>query len=109
MAITLDPATEQRIQRELDRGRYTSPAEVIAQALDLLEAEHDWLDMSKTTLDVRLEESMAQIDRGEGIPGDQILQVLAQRRQASHEVKKIRAAAAAPGVTIKAKSVCVLG
>ena len=37
MAITLDPATEQRTQRELDRGHYGSPAEVIAQALDLLE------------------------------------------------------------------------
>ena len=41
MAITLDPATEQRIQRELDRGHYASPAEVIAQALDLLEAEQE--------------------------------------------------------------------
>lgn len=68
MAITLDPATEQRIQRELDRGRFSSPAEVIAEALDLLEAENDWLDISKHALSARLEESMAQIDRGEGIP-----------------------------------------
>jgi Arc/MetJ-type ribon-helix-helix transcriptional regulator len=34
MAITLDPPIEQRIQRELDRGHYSSPAEVIARALD---------------------------------------------------------------------------
>jgi len=82
MAITLDPATEQRIQRELDRGHYSSPSEVIAQALDLLEAEQEWLEISKSALNQRLEQSMAQIDRGEGIPGDQLLQVLAERRQA---------------------------
>ena len=83
MAITLDPATEQRIQRELDCGHYASPAEVIAQARDLLEAEHDWLELSKPALNALLEESMAQIDRGEGVPGDQLLEVLAQRRLAS--------------------------
>jgi Arc/MetJ-type ribon-helix-helix transcriptional regulator len=37
MAFTLNPATEQRIERELERGHYASPDEVIAQALDLLE------------------------------------------------------------------------
>ena len=82
MAINLDPATEQRIQREIDRGHYGSAAEVIAQALDLLEAEQEWLEMSKSALNQRLEQSMAQIDRGEGIPGDQLLQVLSERRQA---------------------------
>ena len=81
MAITLDPATEQRIQRELDRGHYGSPAEVIGQALDLLEAEQEWLEISKSALNTRLEQSMAQIDRGEGIPGEQLLKVLAERRQ----------------------------
>jgi antitoxin ParD1/3/4 len=84
MAITLDPATEQRIQRELERGHYREPAEVIAHALNLLEAEEEWLEMSKPALNRRLEESIAQIDRGEGIPGDRLLEVLAQRRQAQN-------------------------
>jgi antitoxin ParD1/3/4 len=79
--LTLDPATEQRIQRELDRGHYREPAEVIAHALNLLEAEEEWLEMSKHALNARLEESMAQVERGEGIPGDAILEVLAARRQ----------------------------
>jgi antitoxin ParD1/3/4 len=82
MAITLDPATEQRIQRELDRGHYASPAEVIAQALDLLEAEQQWLEISKSALNQRLGQSMAQIDRGEGIPGDHLLQGPRERRAA---------------------------
>jgi antitoxin ParD1/3/4 len=81
MAITLDPATEQRIQRELDRGHYRSPAEVIEQALDALQAEEEWLELSKSELNARLEQSMAQIDRGEGISGDRLLDALADRRQ----------------------------
>ena len=81
MTITLDPATERRIQRELDRGHYGSPAEVIAQALDLLQAEEEWLEMTKPALNARLQESIAQIDRGEGIPGDRLQETLAQRRR----------------------------
>ena len=84
MEITLDPATVERIQRELARGHYGSPAEVIVQALDLLQAEQEWLELSKSALNARLQESMAQIDRGEGIPGDRLLEVLAQRRQAQN-------------------------
>jgi Arc/MetJ-type ribon-helix-helix transcriptional regulator len=43
MILTLDPATEQRIQREMERGHYREPAEVIAHALNLLQAEEEWL------------------------------------------------------------------
>jgi len=80
--LTLDSATEQRIRRELDRGHYREPAEVISHALNLLEAEEEWLEMSKGALNARLEESLAQIERGEGIPGDKILEVLSAGRQA---------------------------
>lgn len=37
MQIILDPETEQRIQRELDRETFHEPAEIIAHALLLLE------------------------------------------------------------------------
>jgi len=80
MNLALDPITEQRIQMELDRGHYSDLVEVIAHALNLLHAEQEWLETSKSALNVRLKESMAQIERGEGIPGDRILEVLAERR-----------------------------
>ena len=44
MNLALDPATEERIQRELERGHYSEPAEVIAHALNLLQAEEEWLE-----------------------------------------------------------------
>lgn len=81
MSLALDPATEQRIQRELARGPYREPAELVNHALDLLDAEESSLLRNKAALDQRLEESMAQIKRGEGIPGDQLLQYLAEKRQ----------------------------
>lgn len=80
MSLALDPATEQRIQRDLARGPYREPAELINHALDLLEDEESWLLNNKAALNKRLEESMAQIERGEGIPGDQLLSVLAEKR-----------------------------
>ena len=77
MAITLDSGTEERIRRKLAHGHYRSPAEVIAHALDFLQTEEEWLERRKSALNAHLQESMAQIDRGEGIPGDRLLEVLA--------------------------------
>jgi hypothetical protein len=47
-----------------------------------LQAEEERLETKKAAPQARLEESMAQIHRGEGIPGDRILGVLAERRRA---------------------------
>jgi len=82
MSLALDPATEQRIQRELARGHYREPAEIINRALDLLEAQEEWFLHKREALNKRLEESMAQIERGEGIPGEGLLEALAERRKA---------------------------
>jgi Arc/MetJ-type ribon-helix-helix transcriptional regulator len=67
MNLTLDPATEQRIQREIDLGHYRDPTEVVARAVSLLEAEENWLLENKDALNQRLEESMAQIKRGANV------------------------------------------
>jgi Arc/MetJ-type ribon-helix-helix transcriptional regulator len=40
MTLVLGPATEARLQRELATGRYTGPSELVAHALDLIEADH---------------------------------------------------------------------
>ena len=41
MSLTLDPAIEQRIQRELARGVYHDAVEILAHALDFVEAGDD--------------------------------------------------------------------
>jgi len=82
MTVTLDAATEARIQQQLDRGNYLDASDVISHAIDLLGTEPELSNESRIGLDARLTRSMAQIARGEGIPGDQLMQALAERRQA---------------------------
>jgi predicted transcriptional regulator len=77
MAITLDDDLEQRIQRQLDRGAFREPAELLAHALDLVEAE---IDARRTAWVARLEESCAQADRGEGYTEEELRARMAERR-----------------------------
>ena len=81
MSLVLDPATEDRIQRQLVRGPYAEPAEVINRALDLLEAD-DWLLQNREAISADLEESSAQAARGEGYSPDEAVAFLAARRAA---------------------------
>jgi Arc/MetJ-type ribon-helix-helix transcriptional regulator len=80
MAVTLDPATEQRIQRKIEQGHFRDSAEVIARALDLLDSQEDWFTQNRDALNERIEESRAQIRRGESYTPQQARQILAQRR-----------------------------
>jgi len=41
MVVALDSATEKRIQRQIDLGRYREPAEVVADALALLDEQRE--------------------------------------------------------------------
>ncbi len=80
MDLTLDALTEQRIQREMDRGHYTAPAEVISRALDLLQAEEDWLLRNRDAIDTRLKLSLAQAEQGNSITPDEARRILADRK-----------------------------
>lgn len=72
MTLILDAETEHRIQREIELGHYSNPSEVIARAVSLLTAESEWLLRNKEALNEHLDESMAQLERGETISGDSI-------------------------------------
>lgn len=82
MSLTLDPTTEQRIQQELARGRYREPAEVIAHALDLLEAERAELEERRSGLVRKLAKSFEQSERGETYSPEEARAMLAERRAA---------------------------
>ncbi len=82
MTITLDAATEQRIQRELARGNYRDPAELISHALDLVAAEEDWLLRNRDVINRDLDESFAQSERGEGFAEEDLRARMVARRGA---------------------------
>jgi len=85
MAITLDATIEQRIQRQLDRGTFREPAELLAHALDLVEAEavqEDWLLRNREAINADLDRTFAQAARGEGYSLEEAEALLAERRTA---------------------------
>ena len=87
MALHLDPATEQRIQRELAAGRYAEPSELIAHALDLVEAEQaaeDWLLRNREAINQHLDLSFDQSERGHSSSPEEARTLLAQRRISRH-------------------------
>ena len=80
MTITLDPAIEQRIQKQLARGAFAEPAELLAHALDLVEAEEDWLLQNKETIRAGLKQSFAEAARGEGCSLEDFETMVSERR-----------------------------
>jgi Arc/MetJ-type ribon-helix-helix transcriptional regulator len=80
MALTLDPATEARIQQALATGPYSEPAELLNRALDSLEAEQVSLSTRRAEIIAELEESVAQARRGEGVTGEEL--------RARYEIRK---------------------
>jgi antitoxin ParD1/3/4 len=89
MTLTLDPATEQLLQQELATGRYREPSELIAHALDLVKAERADLVTRRAEIIARLEESIAQADRGEGVTGEELRARFAARRAAFEQSEKV--------------------
>jgi Arc/MetJ-type ribon-helix-helix transcriptional regulator len=81
MGLALDPATEQRIQREMERGPYREPGEVINRALDLLESQENWLLRNRDAIHERLAESMAQVERGGVLSPEEVRSLLAADRK----------------------------
>ncbi len=57
MAILLNPDLEQRIAAKVQSGQYESPADVIQEGLDLLDAR----DSTKQTPTTKGEESISEI------------------------------------------------
>jgi Arc/MetJ-type ribon-helix-helix transcriptional regulator len=83
MAIALDAEIEQRIRRQIERGAFREPAELLAHALDLVEAEtepEDWLLRNKEAINADLDESFAQAARGESFTPEESRALLAKHR-----------------------------
>jgi predicted transcriptional regulator len=80
MTLNLDPATEQLLQQELATGRYREPSDLIAHALDLVKAERADLTSRRAQIVAEIDESLAQLDRGEFVTEDQLRTRIASRR-----------------------------
>ncbi|HKR97476.1 MAG TPA: type II toxin-antitoxin system ParD family antitoxin, partial [Candidatus Angelobacter sp.] len=69
MNVSLTPELEELISQKVQSGRYTSASEVIREALRLLEEQDQLRQKRLAAIRQEIDEGLAQLDRGEGIPG----------------------------------------
>ena len=88
MSITLKPEQEEFVLERIKNGNYTTVDEVIMAAFRLLEErERQYREWVEETRD-KVEVGIAQLDRGEGIDGEQVIARLRDKlRQAREDIQ----------------------
>jgi len=71
MQVQLPPELEEFIRRRIASGEYDSALDVVRQALRLLETYDELNHRRLEDLNRKIDEGIAELDRGEGIPGDE--------------------------------------
>jgi Arc/MetJ-type ribon-helix-helix transcriptional regulator len=72
MSIYLKPEQEHRVAEALRSGAYRSPEDVIDRALDVLHEQDEWLTANRQAIDAKIHTGIEQLERGEGIPEDEL-------------------------------------
>lgn len=66
------PEIEALIQQRLHSGAFESVEDVLFDALEIQGEREAWLQENKQAINAKIERGLAQLDRGEGIPGDRL-------------------------------------
>lgn len=72
MTIHLKPEQEHLIAEALRSGAYSSTDDVIERALEVLQEQHEWLTANRQIIDAKIRNGVAELERGEGIPEDEL-------------------------------------
>jgi len=67
-----DAALEARLQKKLQATGSGSVEEVLLRLLETQEEQDRWLLENRETINAKIERGIDQLDRGEGIPEDQL-------------------------------------
>jgi len=73
-----DAALEARIQKQLQATGSGSVKEVLVRLLETQEEQDRWLSENRDAIDAKIRRGLDQLDRGEGIPEDQLDAYLAK-------------------------------
>jgi antitoxin ParD1/3/4 len=66
------PEIEALIQQRLHSGAFQSVEDVLFDALEIQGEREAWLQENKEAINAKIDRGLAQIDRGEGISGDEL-------------------------------------
>jgi antitoxin ParD1/3/4 len=86
MNLSLTPELESFIQQEITDGKYATPDEVIEAALNLLNQRNS-SDRWAIEIGEKVDVAIAQIDRGEGLDGNEVFAGLKAKLQMAKEAK----------------------
>jgi antitoxin ParD1/3/4 len=79
MNISLTKELEQLVQKKVRSGRYPSASEVVREALRLLEERDQLREAHMKKLREKIALGLAQLDRGQGIPGEDVFAEIRQK------------------------------
>jgi len=82
MTIELSPAIEAIIQERLKSGAFQNVEDVLLDALLVQSEREEWLQAHKPAIQEKIARGLAQLDRGEGIDGDELRTRLESRKAA---------------------------
>jgi antitoxin ParD1/3/4 len=66
------PEIEALIRQRLHSGAFASVEDVLFDALEIQSEREVWLQENKAAINTKIERGLAQLERGEGVPGDQL-------------------------------------
>jgi antitoxin ParD1/3/4 len=66
------PEIEALIRQRLHSGAFESVEDVLFDALEMQSEREVWLQENKEAINAKIERGLAQLDRGEGVSGDQL-------------------------------------
>ncbi|SPE36896.1 conserved hypothetical protein [Candidatus Sulfopaludibacter sp. SbA6] len=72
MTIDLDKETQLRIEQEVQSGRYHSAAEVVREALRLMEQRDRMLTLRKEEIRGQIDEGLESLRVGKGLDGEAV-------------------------------------
>jgi len=67
-----DPALEARLQKQLQATGASSVEEVLLRLLETQEEQDRWLLENREAINAKIRRGIDQLDRGQGIPADQL-------------------------------------
>ena len=76
------PEIEALIQQRLHSGGFESVEDVLFDALEIQREREAWLHENKEAISAKIERGLDQLDRGEGIPGEELRTRLAADKAA---------------------------
>lgn len=74
-SVKLGDRLESYVDELVEKGRYGSRSEVLREGVRLVHEREAWLEM----VQAQVAEGRAQIQRGEGIPADEVFDELTER------------------------------